>query len=143
MPDHSSQVVRFLTEVWNHGNLDVVDELVTPESILNDGASITKGPQAFREYYSHMQQTFSDLRMTTHEAISSGDYGCVRWSATMRHTGDGLGMPATGRTLTTTGITMCRFDDVGRMIEGWQNWDMLGLLEQIRQAPSPRLYVTA
>lgn len=40
-------------------------------------------------------------------------------------------MPATGRDVRVTGIAILRVADC-RIVEGWQNWDMLGLLEQVR-----------
>jgi predicted ester cyclase len=48
----------------------------------------------------------------------------------MGHTGDGFGVPATGRTVATTGISVIRVAE-GKLIEGWQNWDMAGVLEAI------------
>jgi predicted ester cyclase len=48
----------------------------------------------------------------------------------MTHTGDGLGLPASGRTVHSRGITIARFVD-GKIVEGWDNWDQLGMLEQI------------
>ena len=54
----------------------------------------------------------------------------------MRHTGDALGMPATNKQLHTSGISIVRFKD-GRFAEAWQNWDMLGLIQQITDAAAP------
>jgi predicted ester cyclase len=62
--------------------------------------------------------------------MEHGDKVCLRWSCSMRHTGDGLGVPATGRTVATTGISIMRVAE-GKLIEGWQNWDMAGVLEAI------------
>jgi predicted ester cyclase len=48
----------------------------------------------------------------------------------MTHTGDGLGLPASGRAVLSRGITIARIVD-GKIVEGWDNWDQLGMLEQI------------
>lgn len=45
--------------------------------------------------------------------------------------GDALDIPATDKTVHVTGISIVRIAD-GRMVEVWQNWDMLGILEQIK-----------
>jgi predicted ester cyclase len=42
-----------------------------------------------------------------------------------------MGMPPTGRTVHVTGITILRVAD-GKVIEAWQNWDMLGMMQQIQ-----------
>jgi len=60
----------------------------------------------------------------------------------MRHTGDGLGMPATNKRLEITGIVIVRVKD-GKLTAGWQNWDMLGLLQQINSAPAAATYIAA
>jgi len=54
----------------------------------------------------------------------------LRWSATMTHTGEAPGLPATGQTVRSRGITIARIAD-GKIVEGWDNWDELGMLEQI------------
>ena len=63
-----------------------------------------------------------------------GDKVAVRWSATMIHTGDFLDVRATHRTAQITGITIARFRD-DKAVEAWDNWDQLGLMQQL-SAPS-------
>jgi predicted ester cyclase len=47
-----------------------------------------------------------------------------------------MGKPATGRSATVTGITIQRLRG-GKVVEGWTNWDMLGLQQQLGVAPGP------
>ena len=60
----------------------------------------------------------------------------------MRHTGNGIGIPPTNKTLHTTGITVLRIA-VGKFVAGWQNWDMLGLMQQIKDEPVGPTYIVA
>ena len=48
----------------------------------------------------------------------------------MTHRGDHLGMPASGKSVRITGITIARIRDK-QIVEGWDNWDQLGMLKQI------------
>jgi predicted ester cyclase len=48
-----------------------------------------------------------------------------------------MGIEPTGRAATVTGITIQRFDQDGQIAEGWANWDMLGLLQQLGVVPEP------
>jgi hypothetical protein len=41
-----------------------------------------------------------------------------------------------------TGINIIRVVD-GKVVEGWQNWDMLGMMEQIRGTGKAATYVAA
>ena len=47
-----------------------------------------------------------------------------------------MGLPASGRTVRSRGITIARIVD-GRIVEGWDNWDQLGMLEQIGAYQQP------
>jgi hypothetical protein len=39
-------------------------------------------------------------------------------------------------------MTMVRVAN-GRFVAGWQNWDMLGLMQQIKQEPMAPTYIAA
>jgi len=74
------------------------------------------------------------------DTITEGDKICARWTCSMKHTGDGLGMPATGKSLQITGISVVRVSG-DQFVEGWQNWDMLGLMQQIEGSQKPATYI--
>jgi hypothetical protein len=48
----------------------------------------------------------------------------------------------TQKAVTTTGITIVRVAN-SRLVAGWQNWDMLGLMQQINQEPMAPTYIAA
>jgi predicted ester cyclase len=68
--------------------------------------------------------------MTVEANIRQGDTEAIRWSARMTHAGDHLGMPASNKPVILTGMTFAWIVD-GKVVEAWDNWDMLGLLNQI------------
>jgi predicted ester cyclase len=39
-------------------------------------------------------------------------------------------MPATGKPVLLSGISIVRINN-GKIVEGWDNWDQLGMLQQI------------
>jgi predicted ester cyclase len=57
-------------------------------------------------------------------------------------TGDGLDVTPAGKAVHVTGISILRVAN-GRLVEGWQNWDMLGLMEQIQTLPRSATYIAA
>jgi steroid delta-isomerase-like uncharacterized protein len=124
-------VTRWFDEVWNQDRREIVDELMHPECELHDGTAVMKGPEAFRAFIQQMRGSFSDIRVTCHESVTQGDAACVRWSAEMRHTGDFLGIPATGKKVVITGMSMVHTAN-GRFVSGYQNWDMFGLMTQLK-----------
>lgn len=127
-------------EVWNKRRREAIAEILAPGAVIHDGATDAKGPQGFYPFYDLMGATFSDLRITVHDTIAEHDLSCVRWSCVAKHTGDGLGIPATGKSVHTTGMSLLKVAD-GRIVETWQNWDMLGLMEQIQDRARSATYI--
>jgi predicted ester cyclase len=64
------------------------------------------------------------------DMISEGETVTARWSCHGTHNGDLNGIAPTGKQFAISGITVARFND-GKMIEGWVNWDALGLMQQL------------
>ena len=128
---------RLLEEAFNSGNLDVVDELVAPEFVNHDAAmpEPTVGIEATKASIRGYREAFPDLRLTIEEQIAEGEYVTTRWTGRGTHEGDLMGMPATGKQATVTGITIDRIVD-GRFVESWTNWDTLGMLVQLGVVPS-------
>jgi predicted ester cyclase len=134
--------LRWFEEVWNQGRREAIAEMVAPDAIIHEGGVDSVGPAGFYPYFDRMQAAFSNIRVKVHDTLVADDKICLRWSCTMKHTGDGLGMPATGRTLETTGISIMRVAG-NKFVEGWQNWDLLGLLRQIEGRSKAAIYTGA
>jgi len=129
-------------QVWNQGRREAIAELLAPDGVIHDGDTDTVGPEGFYPFFDRIHSTFSDLRLEVHESMADGDKMCFRWSSTGKHTGDGLGIPATGRNIHITGITIIRVAN-GMLAEGWQNWDMLGMMEQLQGSRKSATYIGA
>jgi steroid delta-isomerase-like uncharacterized protein len=121
---------RWFEEVWNQGRREAIGELLAPDTVFHEGRTATVGPEGFYPFFDCMQAAFSDIHITVHDAIAEGDKVCLLWSATMRHTGEGLGVPQTMEQLDITGISIVRIAD-NRLAERWQNWDMRGLSQLV------------
>ena len=61
---------------------------------------------------------FPDLTLSCDDIVPSGDKVAVRWTATGTHEGDQLGVPATHRKVTLSGIDIVRIAN-GRIVERW------------------------
>ena len=131
---------RWFEEVWNKRRRDAIAEILAPDAVIHDGGTDAKGPEGFHAFYDLMMAAFSDLRVTVHDTFAEHDRICVRWSCVANHTGEGLGFPPTGKAVDVTGISILRVAG-GRLVEGWQNWDMLGLMEQIQTRARSATYI--
>jgi steroid delta-isomerase-like uncharacterized protein len=133
---------RWFEQVWNQKRRGAIAEMLTPASIIHDGGTDTKGPEGFHPFYERIRSTFPDLHMDVEDTFAEGDKICVRWSCTGTHTGDGLGIPPTQLTIHVTGIAIFRIAD-GKLAEAWQNWDMLGMMEQLKGGRKSPTYIGA
>jgi steroid delta-isomerase-like uncharacterized protein len=78
---------------------------------------------------------FPDLKITVEAQIAEGDLVVTRWSSTGTHEGDLPGLPASHNKVTVTGIGIDRIEN-GKIVEGWNNWDTLGMMQQLGAVPA-------
>jgi steroid delta-isomerase-like uncharacterized protein len=124
---------RWFREVWNEGKTETVHELMSPNGVArgnSTGGADIHGPEEFARFVDNIRAAFSNIDIKVEEAFGTADKVIVRWSAKMTHSGHGLGMPATGKPVLVGGMTLARIVN-GKIVEGWDNWDQLGMLEQI------------
>lgn len=126
-------VRRWFQEVWNEGRVETVYELFSADGVARGqrGAEAEiRGPEEFIKFVKEIRGAFPDIKVEVEDIFGADDKVVMRWSATMTHTGDALGMAPSGRSVRSRGITIARLVD-GQVVEGWDNWDQLGMLVQI------------
>lgn len=64
-----------------------------------------------------------------------GDKAVTRWTFSGTHKGQFQNMPPTGKQVVMSGITIFRITN-SKIIEGWNNPDLLGLLQQLGAVPA-------
>jgi steroid delta-isomerase-like uncharacterized protein len=127
---------RLVEEAFNDGRLEVVDELIAP-TFVNHDPSVTGdmvGPEGTKQLIEGYRTAFPDLRITVEDQLAEGDRVATRWTATGTHQAELLGIAATGKQATITGLTIDRIED-GKIVESWNNWDTLGMLQQLGVVP--------
>ncbi|GGV80240.1 hypothetical protein GCM10010294_52100 [Streptomyces griseoloalbus] len=72
-----------------------------------------------------------DLTIRIEDQIAQADRVCTRWSMEGIHKADFLGIPATGKKVSMTGTTIFRFGANGKIVEGWWQYDRLGLMAHL------------
>ena len=87
------------------------------------------GPSAYRRQVDRFLVGLPDLHFEVHETVSEGDRMVVYWTISGTHRGEFLGVPATNRKVSFSGITINQIRN-RKIIESTVIWDGLGLLEQ-------------
>lgn len=132
MSDKLSHVARqMFAEVWNHGNVDLLPQLITPDHANHDPMNEIKGLEAVRQLVTKYRTAFPDLRLDVDDTLTAGDRDVVlRWRYKGTHRGELEGIAPTRRVVSGSGITIFRFE--GSLIkEAFTQWDALGMMQQL------------
>ncbi len=92
--------------------------------------------EGLRQALPAFRGALSDVSITLGEVVSSGEMIAYRMSLAATHSGDFMGVPATGRRVTMSETHIERIRD-GKIVSHSGDIDMLGLLQQIGAAPAP------
>ena len=129
--------IRWLNEsFWNKGNAGVLDEVFAPDFLdHNAPPGSTPGREGFKQFATMFRAAFSDFSSTADDLIAEGDKVVWRWTFRGTHKDTFMGIPATGKQITMTGISIDRFAG-GQIVERWTQVDLLGLMQQLGVVPA-------
>jgi steroid delta-isomerase-like uncharacterized protein len=132
MGTHESKVLvrRFIDEVFVKGNADAVDKLVTSDFTPHSWGRMPSGIEPLKEAIKRVHAGLSSVSMKIEDVIAEEDKVAVRLTARARHTGEFMGLPATGRDYTISETHIFHLRD-GRISAHWRDADMLGLMRQL------------
>jgi len=141
MPEEKNKAIlqRLVEEVLSaQGDLDVADELFAPDYVGHNPADPedVRGPEGAKERVSMHRNAFPDVRLSIEEQVTEGDRVVTRWIASGTHQGEMMGIAPTGNQVRVDGITISRMED-GKIVEEWELFDNLGLMQQLGAIPSP------
>lgn len=126
---------RWMDEIWNQRRTDILAEVVTAQTVGHaDGMPDIHGLDGVRGYCGALLDAFPELRLTVEDMLAQGNDVVVRWRASATHGGGGLGIPATHRPVEFSGLTWMRFDDDGKLLEGWDGWNQGGVMQRLQAA---------
>jgi steroid delta-isomerase-like uncharacterized protein len=137
MSENNKAVVRRLVEeVWNKGNLSVANECFASSYKHHDPSTpeVEDGPAGEMKRATLYRTAFPDLRLTIEDLIAEENTVAARWSCRGTHKGVLGDIEPTGKQVSLSGVSIVRFAD-GKMLEGWINWDALGMLQQLGVVP--------
>jgi steroid delta-isomerase-like uncharacterized protein len=125
-------------ELFNRGNLEVADAVFSADFVYHDpsGGEAYRGPEGAKRFAAMFRAAFPDLHLTVEDQVAEGDRVAYRWTARGTHRGELMGIAPTGNPVTLHGIAIARLDG-GKIVEIWENFDALGLMQQLGAVPAP------
>ncbi|MAU11508.1 MAG: hypothetical protein CL607_16920 [Anaerolineaceae bacterium] len=103
---------RFVIEPWEHGHVDVLDEVCAPNYKVGHDGDI----QQLKDAILKTRVSFKNLKVTIHDMAAEGDLVAYRWTMTGIFEKAFNGVAPTGEEASNTGITILRFEN-GKIVE--------------------------
>ncbi len=135
--ENKAVVRRFIEELQNKHNPDVIDEIFSPNFVNHSGGvSTIPGMEHMTDFASIKEQdrfywtAFPDQHTTVDHMIAEGDKVVTMKTFQFTHGGEFMGIAPTGRKVTIQAIDILRIKD-GKIVEHWAVFDMWGLMQQL------------
>lgn len=131
-------VKRYIEEVWNNGRLDLMEELFVEDATEHGIPQIPglSGRDSLKAIIGGAREILADIQLTLHDLMAEGDKVVARYSYQATHQGEFMGVPGTGKTLTTTGAAIYRLAGA-QIVELWNFPDNVSIMQQLGLVPTP------
>jgi steroid delta-isomerase-like uncharacterized protein len=134
---HRDLARHWFEDVWNARRDATVQDLLAEKAVLHMEGGDFIGPDRFLETRALLLDAFPDIRLTVEDVVADGERAVVRWSAAAHHRGALFGIKPSGEEIRFRGMTWMIFRD-GKVTEGWDSWNLGGLLNDLRTASAEK-----
>jgi steroid delta-isomerase-like uncharacterized protein len=128
---------RLFAEIWGKKNLDNLDKFIAADTVDHElPPGFPAGREGTKAFLGVFLNAFPDTNMTVEDQIAEGAMVVTRWVATGTHTGELMGIPATGKKVKVEGVDIHRVSG-GKIVEHWGQFDQMGMMQQLGVVPPP------
>lgn len=131
-PERATEIGDIYTRARDTGHLDLLDSIYSPEVAVHDAGYPTDicGLEALKEYYNRSHTAIPDLSLRLEDMHISGDWIIWLWRFDGTNTGPLGEMPATGKSVSFSGVAIDRIEN-NMIAEEWVYWNTLDLYSQL------------
>lgn len=116
-------------EILSKGRIDENERIYHPDFVAH-GKTRDAGRAEDRAASEGWRKAAPDLNMSILRMVADCDNVAVHFEGAGTNTGEGNGLPATGRRLQVRGMTFFHLKD-GKIFEEWTEFDQLDMLKQL------------
>lgn len=120
-------VVRGFIEAYNKRNLDLIDTFVAPDYVDHTNSVNREG---LKRLIAMGLNAFPDWFESVEDIIAEGDKVWVRLAYTGTHKGEFMGLPPTGKKITSKAVDIYRVVN-GKLAEYWNVTDNVNVFKQV------------
>ncbi len=109
---HKELLLLFYKEVYQNGNLELIDELIAPDFRSHDWPEGLRGPQGFKSHYAAFKEALPQARYHLQDLIAESDRVVIRWEIRGVYVGlfPGIGLPPKGQKIAISEIAIYRIE---------------------------------
>jgi steroid delta-isomerase-like uncharacterized protein len=134
--DNKATNRRFYEEAINQKHLAVLDEVAGDNYVSHSfPPGLPSGREGLKAFISAFHVAFPDGHLSIDQMIAEGDTVATRLTFRGTHTGDFMGIPATGKQVAVPALDMARYAN-GKLVEHWGGPDQMSLMQQLGVIPS-------
>lgn len=135
MSEENKAIVRSFLEVQDREERTPA-ELCSPDFTAHLAGAPPMDLAAFEQFEAVFSAGFSNIRHSLEDIVAEGDRVAFRMTMDATHTGEFMGLPASGKQVSFLGIGIMRIAD-GKVADYWGSPDRMGLMQQIGALPTP------
>jgi steroid delta-isomerase-like uncharacterized protein len=138
LDENKEKIRRVFEEAFGQGKVEVIDELLHSDFVCydpNSEAGEVRGADTIRGEVGYFHNAFPDFFWRVEDQVAEGDKVTSRYTFGGTHQGEFFGVAGTGKRIEITGINIDRFDEDGKLVEEWAEYDLLGAMRQIGAIP--------
>ena len=129
---------RMYEEIFNKKNMAAIEQFYATDWVCRPWPpGMPPGLEGMKQGMKLENKAFPDMQAKLEDMIAEGDKIACRWTATGTHKGEFMGIPATNKQVTVTGIHIDRIAD-GKIVETWNYSDMMEVMQQLGMKPRTR-----
>jgi len=127
---------RAFEELLSGGRFELAEQLYAKDFVnhgIHREISLAEDQAALKGWH----EAFPDVVIVPEKLMAEGDLVTIYWIARGTNTGTGNGLPATGKKVEQTGITIWRIVN-GKIKEEWSAFDQLSMMQQLGLLPNQK-----
>ena len=128
-----SIVRRLFLDGFSGGNLDVIDDVMSPDIDLQD-PNLPPGIEGIKAIVKKNNDAFENWHFTLHDVLAVDDKVVVRWTGSGIHVNSFMGETPTNKTVQLNGIGIYQVLD-DKIVTDWVVPDNINFLRQLGVIP--------
>ena len=128
MSEENKAIARSMTDAFAANDVGKLESLLSRGFVDHNPMPGSSGDvEGLKQNLAVMHGGFSGMRVAVQDQVAEGDKVATRWIGTATHTGEFMGIPASGKAITVEGYMIDRIAG-GKIAEHWKLFDAMTLM---------------